>query len=322
MKTAIVAVAAVFWATGGVAAEDPAEGLTRGKLEADLGHYSTAAAAFSAVVEAPGASDDQRWEALVRLGAARLEAGDPEGSADAFEEAWTKYGGNPEALRFLLQGVGCALPGQERWNEVWSELAVEVDRPPAKKPVIRVTWPGMEPAAYPLVPARHPRSGTTIDLDLKDADFNDVLRLFADTSGQNIVVMPRVRGSVTFHAEDVPWEEALEAILAPSGYIALHEGNVTLVCRPEDAPTKRAFVGRSIDLDYQDVGLVQVLREVAGHGGVRVEIPDGVIGKVYLKLVGVPWDQAFDLLTHVNGLTWTRAGDVIRVEPRNGGPSR
>jgi hypothetical protein len=322
MKTAIVAVAAVFWATGGVAAEDPAEALTRGKLEVDLGHYSTAVAAFSAVLEAPGASDEQRWEALVRLGAARLEAGDPEGSADAFEEAWTKYGGNPEALRFLLQGVGCALPGPERWNEVWSELAVEVDRPPAKKPVIRVTWPGMEPAACPLVPAGHPRSGTTIDLDLEDADFNDVLRLFADTSGQNIVVMPGVHGSVTLHAEDVPWEEALEAILVPSGYIALHEGNVILVCPPGDMPMKRVFTGKPIDFDYQGVDLIQALRDIAANGSARVDVPEGVAGTVWLKLVGVPWDQAFDLLTHVNGLTWTRAGNVIRVAARRGEPSR
>ena len=54
---------------------------------------------------APG-DDPQRWEALVRLGVARRDAGDAEGSADAFEEAFRTYGKDPEALRFLLAGGG------------------------------------------------------------------------------------------------------------------------------------------------------------------------------------------------------------------------
>ena len=46
------------------------------------------------------------------------------------------------------------------------------------------------------------------------------------------------------------------------------------------------------------------------------------MGKVTLKLNDVAWDQAFDLLVRVNGLAWTRTGDVIRVEPQRRAPSR
>jgi type IV pilus assembly protein PilQ len=45
------------------------------------------------------------------------------------------------------------------------------------------------------------------------------------------------------------------------------------------------------------------------------------MGKVTLKLNDVPWDQAFDLVIRTNGLTWTRTGDVIRVEPPRRAPS-
>jgi len=48
----------------------------------------------------------------------------------------------------------------------------------------------------------------------------------------------------------------------------------------------------------------------------------GVGGRVTLKLVEVPWDQAFDLLTCANGLTWTWTGDVIHVEVRKTVSSR
>ena len=104
-------------------AEEPAAALARGKLEADLGHHAVAAEAFASVAQEPEASVPQRWEALVRLGVARRDAGDASGSVDAFEEAYRSYGKDPEALRFLLEAVGSALPGRERWEEVWRQVS-------------------------------------------------------------------------------------------------------------------------------------------------------------------------------------------------------
>ena len=46
------------------------------------------------------------------------------------------------------------------------------------------------------------------------------------------------------------------------------------------------------------------------------------MGRVFFKLDEVPWDQAFDLLVRLNGLAWTRTGDVIRVEPARRAPTR
>ena len=85
---------------------------------------------------------------------------------------------------------------------------------------------------------------------------------------------------------------------------------------------KRTFTGEPIDFDFRDVDLIQALREMAAYGSARVEVPEGVTGKVWLKLVGVPWDQALDLVVHTWGLTWTRTGDVIQVARRPRPPSR
>ena len=43
---------------------------------------------------------------LVRLGVARRDAGDAVGSASAFEDAFRRYGKDPDALRFLLLALG------------------------------------------------------------------------------------------------------------------------------------------------------------------------------------------------------------------------
>jgi type II secretory pathway component GspD/PulD (secretin) len=315
MKRQVALVVAAALAALAAHAEEPEQALARGKLEADLGHYTVAAEAFASVAGAPQATVPQRWEALVRLGVARRDAGDAKGSVAAFEEAFRSYGKDPEALRFLLEAVGSALPGRERWEQVWKDVVVGVDRRVPERPVVRVAWPGLP---FGLCPC----SGAPVSLDLKDGDLQDVFRMFADTTRLNVVVHPGVGGKVTYRARQVPWDEALERLLAPNGFVARLDGNVVEIGRSQNFGEKRSFTGAAISFDYQDKDLVEALREVAAHAHASVEVPEGVMGRVFFKLDEVPWDQAFDLLVRLNGLTWTRTGDVIRVEPRRRAPSR
>ena len=73
----------------------------------------------------------------------------------------------------------------------------------------------------------------TISLDVQGADLQDVLRFLADTGGINILASPEVQGTVTTRLVDVPWEQALEAILRLSGCAQERQGNVILVA-PSD----------------------------------------------------------------------------------------
>lgn len=50
--------------------------------------------------------------------------------------------------------------------------------------------------------------GAAIDLDLKDADLRDVLRLLTDTGKLNLVVGDKVSGRVTLHVKRVAWDAA------------------------------------------------------------------------------------------------------------------
>jgi type II secretory pathway component HofQ len=243
------------------------------------------------------------------------------GGADVFEEAFRTYGKDPEALRFLLQAVGSALPGRERWEEVWNQVVVDVDRRIPGRPRVRVTWPGLPVGLCPC-------SGTRVVLHFQDSQLFDVFRVFSDISRLNVVVNPGVKNeSVTYRASQVPWDEALEQVLAPNGLVAEVRNNVLRIGRPSDvAPAREAgqtktFTGAPISFDLEKMDLVEALREIAAHGRASVEVAEGVMGKVTLKLNDVPWDQAFDLVVRTNGLTWTRTGDVIRVEPPRRAPS-
>ncbi len=75
--------------------------------------------------------------------------------------------------------------------------------------------------------------GEPISLDVKDADLKDVLRTFAELEKINIAIDPEVRGSVTVRLENVPWDQALEVILAGNGLGYVLEGNVLRVGTPD-----------------------------------------------------------------------------------------
>jgi type IV pilus assembly protein PilQ len=62
-------------------------------------------------------------------------------------------------------------------------------------------------------PQPHTFTGAPVSLDFEGADVRAVLRTFAEISGLNVVVDPSVRGTVDVTMRDVPWDQALDAIL-------------------------------------------------------------------------------------------------------------
>jgi hypothetical protein len=75
-------------------------------------------------------------------------------------------------------------------------------------------------------------SGRRIDLDVVNADLHEVCRLLADVGKINIVVADDVTGSVTIKMKQVPWDQALDAILRAKGYASERDGNVVTVYAP------------------------------------------------------------------------------------------
>jgi len=73
----------------------------------------------------------------------------------------------------------------------------------------------------------------TVSLDVQGAEVRDVLRLLAETGGVNILTSGEVQGTVTTRLLDVPWEQALAAILTLTGLAQERQGNVILVAPAE-----------------------------------------------------------------------------------------
>lgn len=71
--------------------------------------------------------------------------------------------------------------------------------------------------------------GRRIDLDFKDADIHNILRLLAEVGGVNIVTSDDVSGTVTIRMRNVPWDQALDVILQAKGLGMVRRGNLIRV---------------------------------------------------------------------------------------------
>ena len=72
-------------------------------------------------------------------------------------------------------------------------------------------------------------TGKKINLDFKEVDILDILRLMSDISKLNIIAGDDVKGTVTVRLVDIPWDEALDVILKSKSLGKERFGNIIRV---------------------------------------------------------------------------------------------
>lgn len=161
------------------------------------------------------------------------------------------------------------------------------------------------------------------------SDGNTLLRIFvqpevdlsARTQGNTIVVESssylanaNARAQAEVDAAPVEDDSAAEAA-----------GDVTIEGSPADAAVdadvtalldeQPKYTGRLISLDLQDTDIDNALRIIAEVSNLNIIASDDVTGKVTLRLIDVPWDQALDVILKTNGLDKVLEGNVMRIAP-------
>jgi type IV pilus assembly protein PilQ len=87
------------------------------------------------------------------------------------------------------------------------------------------------------------------------------------------------------------------------------------VLEPGGLSPDKQYRGRRISLDFKDVDIADVLRLIAEVSELNVIAGDEVKGKVTVRLVDVPWDQALDVVLLTKGLGFMRVGNILRIAP-------
>ena len=75
------------------------------------------------------------------------------------------------------------------------------------------------------------------------------------------------------------------------------------------------FTGRKLVLDFQDIPVRTVLQIIAEFNEFNLITSDTVTGNITLRLDGVPWDQALDIILKVKGLDKRMDGNILMVAP-------
>ena len=135
--------------------------------------------------------------------------------------------------------------------------------------------PGYEKSRNLLARISAPKtqSDKLLSLDLKDADLTDVLRLFAQEYGFNIVAGKEVTGTVTISFVNIPAEEALQAILGINGFGYEKVGNLILVTTltnlsAKNQPAAVALVTKVFTLNYISAEQIkEIIQKQLSPGG-------------------------------------------------------
>jgi TonB family protein len=280
--------------------------MTRGKLAADLGDHAAATRAFKAVADDNSAPAALRIEARVRLGSALRSAGDHEGALAAFQRAAKDPAIDRATKALLVQAVGGALPGGERWEKVWAQVTFVEDRSDPRRPGLAIRWPDTDQVQGSY-------KGEVVDLEIKDGDIVDVLRLFGDVGGVNILIDPAVQGSVTTKLRDVPWEQALDTIARQHGLTWHRDDRLVTVSRGGRGAETKRYDGEPITMDFKNGDLLDILALFSDISQLNVVWGHGVGGKLSMKVNKMPWDQVFDRVMSMHGLSSRREGNVLWV---------
>jgi type IV pilus assembly protein PilQ len=79
--------------------------------------------------------------------------------------------------------------------------------------------------------------------------------------------------------------------------------------------TESKFGGKRISLDFQDADIVPIFRLLADISGYNIVVSPEVKGKLTMKLLNVPWDQALDIILKTFSLGKTVENNIIRIAP-------
>ncbi|MFC3814801.1 type IV pilus secretin PilQ [Lysobacter sp. GCM10012299] len=141
-----------------------------------------------------------------------------------------------------------------------------------------------------------------------------VQRIDARASGKGMQLVLNTSGNFESMAYQTGREYIVE-IVPRTGAATGRAVGATVDGKPA-APSGRAYSGRPVTFNFQDVPVRTVLQLIAEESGLNVVAADTVSGNVTLRLMNVPWDQALDIVLQAKGLDKRRSGNVVWVAPQ------
>lgn len=141
-----------------------------------------------------------------------------------------------------------------------------------------------------------------------------VQRIDARTSGTGTKLVLSTSGAYESLAYQSGNEYVVEIV--PRAAPARAVGATGAMGATVSAGSARAYSGRPVTFNFQDVPVRTVLQLIAEESNLNIVASDTVTGNVTLRLINVPWDQALDIVLRAKGLDKRRDGNVVWIAPQ------
>ncbi|MDQ6959036.1 MAG: type IV pilus secretin PilQ [Mariprofundaceae bacterium] len=147
-------------------------------------------------------------------------------------------------------------------------------------------------------------SGQQRTQDVRDFP-GPIKQVDAYTVGDQVRIVARLREKVD--VSSFQQGNVLTLTLVPKGLAAARRG--------VKGGEKFAYTGQKVTFDFKDIDIRNALKLIAEMSDLNIIMSDDVSGKMTMRLVDVPWDQALDLILSARGLGKERQGNVMRIAP-------
>ncbi len=203
----------------------------------------------------------------------------------------------PDAVKVIIQGDGSMMPDVYPLD---NRVVIDI-------PDVKITASLPKEVAAPLQSIRwtEHEEKVRIVLNFKENTAYDIVSL-----GDSVVVSLTTPEMIETALEKVATPKISPAEKMPSEILA-GKGK-----EEEPIPLEEErYTGKKISLDFQDADVVPIFRLLTDVSGYNFVVDPKVKGKITMKLVNVPWDQALDLILKTHKLDKVVEGNIIRIAP-------
>ncbi len=102
----------------------------------------------------------------------------------------------------------------------------------------------------------------------------------------------------------------------PTGTVPREESAVrSITSVPASDKAAGKYAGKKISLDFQDADIGPIFRLLADVNGYNLVLDPSVKGRITIKLMNVPWDQALDIILNTFNLSKQIEGNILWIAP-------
>ncbi|MDP2277316.1 MAG: type IV pilus secretin PilQ, partial [Nitrospirota bacterium] len=163
----------------------------------------------------------------------------------------------------------------------------------------------------PLPKAQSPLKG------IRAGKYKDKTRIVLDMKEKTSFIVTSIEDSVIV-AFQLPEKEKYAAKAEKKAETAVG-GEVKTEAKAQTTETERPvegkYKGQKISLDFQDADIGPIFRLLADISGYNFVIDPSVKGKITLKLMNVPWEQALDIILQTFSLGKSIEGNIVWIAP-------